>query len=302
VSTETEKLHNRLIDEAVFPKTSPEVTNDPAGLRWLADQANRYWTLSEPFARMLSLGIVWGESEQDELWVRALSRVVNSRPSEMGTSMQALTGLQRLPGLVCLYAAGLAAVSRGKYRTLNALCVSVPFRDINSSVPLVGALHPGRIFHPDTIARVMAQEVKLGRELSADELAAIHSGQNRMYTPASDFLHDRLRPMLAELIPDDTEYTQCFDRLEVLLALIARDVEEQLHTSQGTWTDGPWFGSFTWRDRTMIISTPDSLLREYNEAADQWEPLKEGMFGGSTDRLDAALTHVVAQATALRRN
>jgi SIR2-like domain len=302
VSMEVERLHDRLIDEAIFPKSSPEVTENPAGLRWLAEQANRYWIFSEPIARMLSLGVAWGEPEHDDLWVRALSRVVNSHPSEMGTSIRALTGLQRLPGLVCLYAAGLAAVNRRKYRSFNSLCVSVLFRDLNGAVPLIGALHPGRIFNPDTIARVAVQEVKLGRELTADELAAIHNGQNRLYTPASDLLHDRLRPTLAELIPDDAEYTNCFDRLEVLLAVIARDAEEQLRSSQGTWIDGPWFGSFTWRDRTTISSSPESLFREYTDAADQWEPLKQGMFGGSTNRVEAAFTNVIAQATSFRRN
>jgi hypothetical protein len=62
----------------------------------------------------------------------------------------------------------------------------------------------------------------------------------------SDFLHDSLREMFRDSLPDDQEYSDSFDRLEIFLSLLALDVRSQ-RQSEFIYINGPVFGRFTWR-------------------------------------------------------
>jgi hypothetical protein len=117
---------------------------------------------------------------------------------------------------------------RDNFSALRAVTTDVEFRSINGPVPLLGALHPGRVFYDKLGAQGLALEVETGNVPADDDLQALRTRRRGgKFTPASNVLHAWLREPLRATIPDDVRYTEAFDGLEMVLALIAADLETQ---------------------------------------------------------------------------
>ena len=295
------EVHDHFADENVFPGSSDQLTNDVAGHRYLAAQADKYWELVTPVVDALIVGSAWGLPAHNGLWTRAMTRVVNVGFPDR--AQDALVSLRRLPLLVLLYGAGLAAVDRQRYDCLKAVAIDAEYRArYGERMPVVAAAHPWRSFERGEIAaNILALEAR-GEVVTDGVVDELLSGRRgKRHTPISDLLHDRLRPRLQELIPDDEDYTATFDRLEVLLPLLAADIEAQ-NLPGGVYIDGPWFGSFTWRDRYHRDSIESRIAAEFTGQQADWPPLVAGLLGGSTERTEAAFEVIVQGAAEARRN
>ena len=160
-----------------------------------------------------------------------------------------------------MYAVGLAAVDRDNFGVLRAVTTDVEFRDINRRVHLLGALHPGRVLYDELGAQGLALEAETGNAPADDDLEALRTRRRgRKFTPASNVLHAWLREPLRATIPDDVRYTEAFDRLEMVLALVAADVQ----TQTAEYTDGPAFGNFTWRYKYDPTPPEQRLKAEFD--------------------------------------
>jgi len=291
------RLHDKLIDEAAFPSTAGVGTN-VGFTREVMAQAHRYEAVSRPFVAAIVAGATWGSTDDDGLWARAVNRVANTSRAYGG--QDALLLLRRLPALLSVYASGLAAVDRGNYGALRAVTTDVTFRDINHQIPLLGALHPGRVISDDLAAQGLVFEIEPGRPPTDEDLEAIRARRyGRKYTPVSIVLHRWLREPLRSAIPDDTLYTAAFDRLEMLLALVASDVQTQA-AADGKYTDGPAFGAFTWRHKYDSTPPEARLVAEFYAVGDSWPPLLAGLFGGRLERAEAAFETLLGGAAAAR--
>jgi hypothetical protein len=289
-----------LLDEQVFPATSPAFTNDVPGIRYLADQAHAYWDVVSPLIDVLIVGCTWGTPEQNSLWARVLERVANT--AKDGAGQTALIEMRRYPILPLLYAGGIAAVHRNNFSTLKALVTDARFRHSSEgAIPMIGASHVWRPFaQAEVAAQILALDAS-GEEVTdvvIEELRSRRKGGR--YTPVSDHLHDRLREHLRKQIPDDDDYTETFDALEVLLGVIATDAQRQAAASN-RYLDGAWFGSFTWRSRRSGVKIEDRLRAELEAAGETWAPLVQGLFGGSLDRAVEAFDQFNGEAGQARR-
>ena len=115
----------------------------------------------------------------------------------------------------------------------------------------------------------------------------LRSGGQKFYTPLSDDLHNLLRERFRELIPDDAEYTEVFDRFECLLSLTQADWSL---TNKGRAQFSK--GSFGWRGKHSDRPTLSMLTQELASQQGDWPPLAAGMFAGSLTRANAALSAV----------
>ncbi len=278
-----------LTDENLFPTTSPQLSNDNDGLRFLVAEANRYWDSVDRLIQALIPGCAWGHSRHEGIWTRAVERVANANVA-LSSGQQALISLRRFPMLPMLYAAGLAALHRQNFGALRAIAVDASYRRQDGAVPLVGAAHVWRPFaHAEVTPQLLVLELE-GQELRDDIITALRTRQRGgRHTPVSDYLHDRLRPYFKELIPDQIDYTSTFDRLEVLLGVLAADVESHV-TNSHVYVDGPWFGSFTWRDRFKEPTLEARLLAELRERGQSSPMLAAGLFGGQLERAESAFS------------
>ena len=111
----------------------------------------------------------------------------------------------------------------------------------------------------------------------------IEGSQGRRYTPGSDLLHEFLREPLRPIILDDKDYTETFDKAEVLLALMTADAAD----NTVEYIPSPYYGAFTWRYRLTHIQQAPFEKRFIDEALSSGSarpPLSAGLFGGDVAR------------------
>lgn len=290
-------VYDSIRDDAAFPATAA-FGDDIGFARQFMEQAHRYDAAALPLVAALGRRRDMGvHGRRSALWARAVDRVANTSRAYGGH--EGLLSLRRLPALLCVYAAGLAAVDRDNFGGLRAVTTDVEFRGINGRVPLVGALHPGRVLYDDLGAQGLALEVETGNAPADEDFEALRTRRRGgKFTPASNVLHAWLREPLRATIPDDVRYTEAFDRLEMILALVAADVKRQT----AEYTDGPAFGGFTWRYRYDPTPPEQRLRAEFDAAGQAWPPLLGGLLGGSAERAAAAFDALITGAAEVRRD
>lgn len=287
------RVHDQTMDEDTF-HYSPSFSGNIGVANDFIDQACRYEVITRPLVAALVAGATWGTANEEPLWARAVNRIANiSRRPE---GCEALINLRRLPALLCVYAAGLAAVERGNLGALRAVALDPTYREFN--LPLITILHTGRVMYDDLGTQGLAIAATTGIAPSQEQLRAIEQGQrSRSLAPEAAVLHAWLREPLRATIPDDEHYNTVFMRLELLLALTAIDLQ-----AQGQGIDGASYGTFTWRGRYMNPPPEAQLENEYKDTGDDWPPFNANIFGRSSDRADAAFKVLLEEAPRARRS
>lgn len=223
---------------------------------------------SIPLATIIT-GCYWGTSDHHDIWIKLLERTMNARRSDAG--MVPLIGLRLYPSLLLMFGAGIAAIAANRLDTLYAI-LSKPniwLQDDQPKVPAISALHLWEVLNHDAMLLFFT---------------------NQRYTPASDHLFGVLREPFREIIPNDSEFEQIFDRFDYYAGL------QFLHLSNGP---AP-IGRYGWRHRgrpTWIIQIVQS---EYEKVGGNWPPLKAGLFGGDPQRFHKLKSAIDDQLTQFR--
>jgi hypothetical protein len=100
------------------------------------------------------------------------------------------------------------------------------------------------------------------------------SAYERQYAAASNYMFDRLRPTLDELIHAASAYDDAFDRFEVLNALAYASLQQE----HNFW--GPP-GRFAWQYRSGGRQVFKEVEAEAESRGASWPITLAGMFGGS---------------------
>jgi hypothetical protein len=154
-------------------------------------------------------------------------------------------------------------------------------------VPAVALAHPGLPFQSHEVAAsVFAIEIADGVALPDDELAALHTGRRgKRFTPASDALHDSLRPLLKALLREDDAYDD---------AILAFGSAQQAKAA-GEYQHGGWAGAFTWRRQYDQADFEQQVWTARREAL-----LAAGAFGGDGHAADTAFQAFSTRASQAR--
>jgi hypothetical protein len=285
-----------LTDSALFPTAEDKVRTDT--IRYVVTRADRYFDTVQPLAEALTVGCAWGSDRHSPLWRRTIEAVARTAVGmPIGQQVQqALLELRAYPVLLLVYSAGLAAVYREKWAALRAVTSDAQTRDeTGRKIPVIGIAHVWVPFRSvELAANVLAFETG-GTPLSEAQIEALRTGaKGRRYTPVSDHLQDRLRPLLSPIIRDDSDYDDAFDELEVLLAVIAADAADQAD-QRGQYLHGPWIGAFTWRRRFERPPFEQQVWEQRQQAL-----LSAGFFGGDIARANRAFEKFAAEAQAAR--
>jgi hypothetical protein len=237
------------------PPTQQEFTN----------RTSRYEAATEILQSLFVTGCYWGKQAQISLWVRALQRLANAPLPGAGSYYEVWPRLGYYPSLLLFYAGGIAAVAAKKYDTFAALAWRPVIR-----TGLRGKPGP------------LAASVNTGNVLSAKDAQFFNPGQS-LKTPTSEHLFSALRQRFSELLPDDVEYQRAFDEFEYLVCLTF------MHASRKNETFPSWppIGSFVWRHALDAHRLIDDLSRDAEESANDWPPLKAGLFDGSIESFKA---------------
>jgi len=111
--------------------------------------------------------------------------------------------LSQYPAALLLYAGGVGALAGDRYDNLRAV-----------------VLEPHLLYHRE---RRMAIEVLNAETLMDPAQAARVAGLPKTFAPMSDRLATDLRPLVADVVPDEARFDRLFDRFEYLLGLVYLD-------------------------------------------------------------------------------
>jgi hypothetical protein len=207
----------------------------------------------------------YGNDSQAGIWRDAITRIAGLSTPMGGSG--ALLNLRRYPACMLLYAGGIAAVAAQNYVTLRII-----LREARTPAST-------SFYH---LEKELIFQVTPVQVLDKDALNA-RLGQPRL-TPASDQLHELLRPHLKSLIPGDNEFDDIFDRFEYFFALVYLDIASSKQGAETIWASAP-VGRFGWRGRDYGRSgshVSEALEIENDAEKEAWGPIRSGLFASST--------------------
>lgn len=194
----------------------------------------------------------WGTTGSNDTLTHAIKRICDSL--ERGGNTRWLN-LQWYPALLLCYAAGIGAVTAGRFDALVTL-MHAPVREGDGQHEnLVSAVTDGLS--------------------DGTQLFKLLPGLDRKYVPCSEHLFEVLGQLLSEVLYLGSDFEPSFDVFEILRAI------EYAHLSDRGW--GP-IGRFGWRIHDHANSW-QRLMAEAQTAGDSWPPLVAGLCGGSSARL-----------------
>lgn len=217
---------------------------------------DRYATLTADLARAVALGARWSGDSVRPLWPALIERVVAATDRASGQTIWA--DLSLYPTVLLLYAAGVGALAGGRHDNLAAFLLEPRVRSDNEWRLAVEVLYPGAVLDLQQKPRVV--------------------GLPDTYAPLSDRLAADVRPVVADLAPDDAAFNRLFDRFEYLLGLVYVDATKMAWGPTGRFA-ADQYGT----------GIDQQIEAEIKETGASWGPLAAGLFGGSLERRDESL-------------
>ncbi len=179
-----------------------------------------------------------------------------------------LTRLRLYPGLLSLYAAGLAALAGARFRALAAVLLHPAYRSsAGLKTTCVSKLNARSVLHVRHRVWVPTPD--------ADPEG----------TPENNHLLNVLRADLEEYLPDGAEYDQIFDVFEYILGLTYMDAVDEKWSPPGRFAE-PYRLLNTWDSSRWSCSAHVQFVREGLELGPDWGLLKVGFFGSSVEKLE----------------
>lgn len=226
----------------------------------LIEQIRRYDVVCEMLAAMLVVGCQWGEDAHLKVLTRTVERIANI---DVSGGHPAFLKLRKYPALRLTCAAGLAALAADRYGTFYELLARVRVTDrLSRNAPISLRVHAGSVVE------------------ERETLWPMFNGR-RPYAPLSDHLHASLRTLLKSQVSRDDEYDHLFDKFEYLYALVHASLRE---TNARGWVP---MGRLVWRwDDAVQYGAIRQINEDIAAQRENWQLLREGLFGGSFERLE----------------
>ncbi|HET9853135.1 MAG TPA: hypothetical protein VFP56_11600 [Candidatus Limnocylindrales bacterium] len=232
------------------------------------DRLDRYAALTGDLARAVALGARWSGDLVRPIWPALIERVVGAVDRAGGQATW--VDLSQYPGALLLHAAGVGALAGNRYDNLRAILLEPHVLYRNERRMAIEVLNSQAVMDPNQAARV--------------------DGLSNTFAPLSERLAADLRPVLADVVADETVFGRLFDRFEYLLGLVYLDVTKTAWAPTGRFSADQY--------GTGIDQVVEA---EIKAAGTSWGPLAAGLFGGSSDRLEDALGRSRTVIEAARR-
>jgi len=237
----------------------------------LLERISRYESVSGDLAVLLACVSYWSQASNANVLEKALARSIDRLQVQSGLS--AWLALRWYPAILETYSSGIAAVQGNRYDSLASIFFTS-----------AGASEHGR--RERYFAGAISKAIL---DLNRAEVFKRIPGHDRHFTPMSEYLFKILQPPLDNALFLGADYERAFDEFEVLFALSVVDLRAQ--RGEHMWAP---IGRFGWKQRHGE-GPLGILIDEAHGAGQDWPPLKAGLFGGSTERFEAAATPFLEQ-------
>jgi len=218
VTREVEETKKRIRERIHSAETFPTNAFDPEEYQ---RQLTLYESMCEPVVSMLAALAYHDPGGYTKLLVKAVERMSTiSFPG--GPFCAAYQKLAFLPGLFCLYAAGITARANNRWKHLAGFLLHARCLDpvTGKKEPLISAMTPRAVF--------AGMETNLCN-LLGEARGQPCSGKADLLAVPSEYLFERLQPKLAEYLPEPSEYEEVFDLFEHLVSFVWLDLNSQPH-------------------------------------------------------------------------
>ncbi len=231
----------------------------------LPRRVQRFDALTSPLAELFATGCYWGGDQHTSLWSRSLERMASFHKRD-GSYNEHLLRLQRYPALFMFYAAGIAAIAGGNYRTLRVLLEQTKASD-------------------DVFEKHESFAVGLSTwTVMEQQVGQLLPEMRNRYTPLSDYLFAVLRKPLGQFLSSELAYQEAFDRFEYFSNLTCALFSNR---------NGLPLGAFGWRHRDANRSVFTIVQNEIDTLGTSWPPFQAGLFGGSLEKFQAAHAKII---------
>lgn len=223
---------------------------------------------------MSILTVQWGTQKHFESVINILLRLATN-PIKIGNSFyEDRLNIYYWAAISLLYTIGISCVKYSKFSYLNTLFHLMlpehPFSESFGRIYLLSKLH-SCYWDKDNLNRLNGTNYK---------------------TPISTILSKQLRCYFEREIFSESEYIDIFCIFEYLLSLNFKHIGAISYSPD--WT--PW-GEFRWRAMGFMRGSNDlysSFFAEAEMQKNNWEPIKQGMFGGKYEVYEKLKTEVDA--------
>lgn len=292
VSAEVQTLLQAITDTDVN-ETYGQLQSRPERACFAAERAEHLAArAAAPFCATLQVAARFGQSDQLELWATGMKRLVHAANAEQAR-YEELDSLRHVPAVLAILTATLAATEKKAWGNLKVLMadqtVTIPYQHHYKDTP------KSILDATDMYQTMESNLANLLRARSENKrFDEVIDGRQKYHTPQAIWFHDVLRPWFTESPPIDTEYDALFDQAVVIFGLLSTDEIITARTPEDK--DRTYLKQTRWIDRAMRRGVanfhPNPIAAFNNELERQradWSPLKAGLFGGSTQRAEAAL-------------
>lgn len=266
------KLHDLIVQKIrevliQLSEKSLKDMNKPFTIEELNRRLEKYESIIQDLQSIIVCLAYWGDEQHHSIMQKIMARISEELGPKDGLVIW--TSLRSYPLIILLYSAGIAAVASRKYHTLATLFMTnvSSLRDSSTSNELIMA-----------VGKVILDLTEVFKKLSGNE---------RYYTPRSEYLFKMFQPMLDDLLFLGQDYENFFDIFEVLLATVHADLTFQ----KNNYIWGP-IGRFGWKySSTWHSGNPfKEIIKEANSKKEKWPPLEAGLFGGDYERFNKVIS------------
>lgn len=272
------RLHDLFIAEGDRAKglaMSVQARADQSSLAEFEQRASLLESSVSTLAPLVATVCYWGDDRHVEPVVEVLDRLVDDSPANGLTN---LIALRNYPAALVLTAGLLGAIAGKKWHTVSTL-LRMPIRD-----------RLGR----DTTAAVALLPDDVLESSSAMALAKLrrHNDSN-FYVPASELLHDSVRPLVQGILQDDRRYDEAFDEYEAIAAISC--AHEMGERGYPVWYPA---GRLLWRERHFPERQVASRwAKQVATQGEQWKYVAAGLIpsAATASELLAGLQNAISR-------
>jgi hypothetical protein len=285
-----------LADRDRFPVSAPQDRAESEMVREWVTRIHDYETVIADVMEPLKLIGAYGQKPHEDQLAKTFGALGQECSRQGGLDLYRFAHFY--PALVLTYVCALSAESKRNYGMFRAATSDAVVKLQNERAPFVAIAGSQTVSgNWSWLASLLCKEdenVPLDDEL----IDAIKTGRMGVrYTPISDHIHSLLAPLFVNQFSSDEDYSEAFDRVEVLFDAIAADTRLQRTNFYG---GRGGYGRYTYRYRDMENPVEKIMLEDVRATGAGWTPLLSGMFGGNPDRAVAALEFVGKNAAHFR--
>jgi len=272
--------------------------SDPEGgdqLLRAAERAHHLSELTRPFCASLIVATRFGESTQLEPWISGLRNLAQAAVSHMD-GLTTLTALRHIPAVLSIMTAAIAAVAHEQYDNLQALVVAPKVKDhrLGERAALLTATDPWWPFSAacsEQISQMVARHAR-GDAEPTQTLTDIETRRySKLKNAAAEWLYATLRPLFADTLLGEEDFSVHFEHAEVLLQALSLDADPGFREGQRRYGRPNWAGrAAVYAGYRLRGNNPaQQLSQEAALEGSAWSPVRHGLFGGDPNRAERAL-------------